>query len=179
MPEPSDDRLKSILVMLATAATIAFSGLATVGYVNNVTPDEVGARHAGVLTPAEYAFSIWGLIYLGLAAFAIFQLLPANLARFQGVRTIYITSCVLNVTWLYFWLNDRPGLCLLLVGGLALTLFILMARLASAGSTATRVTKAAFGLYAGWVTVEALLTLFVVFTVSGIVSSPSAANLLG
>ena len=179
MPQPSNDRLRAVLVLLASLGMIAFSGLAIAGYVNNATPAEIGTRYQAALTPSEYAFSIWGLIYLGLAAFSIFQLLPANLARFRGVRTLYITSCVLNVAWLYFWLNDRPFVCLVLVSGLALTLFLLTARLSSADDLVTRITEAAFGLYAGWVAIEALATLFVVLAAVGDAVSPSLSAALG
>jgi benzodiazapine receptor len=179
MPAPSNDRLRSILVMLATAATIAFSGIAIAGFVNQTTPAEIGARYRSVLTPSEYAFSIWSLIYLGLAAFAVFQLLPANLALFRSVRTIYIASCLLNVSWLYFWLNDRPAVSLILITGLSVALFLLLARVAAADASVIRITKAAFGLYAGWVMVEALITLFVVLAAAGIVLSPSTAAILG
>jgi len=178
MPPLSNDRLRSVLVMLASLGMIAFSGIALAGYINNATPAEIGARYKATLTPLAYAFSIWGLIYLGLAAFSVFQLLPTNLAKFRGVRTLYIANCVLNVAWLYFWLSDRPGISLLLVCGLAATLFLLTVRLTSTETLAARVTKATFGLYAGWVAVEAFATLFVVFAAAGVaILSPVAAAL--
>jgi hypothetical protein len=179
MPQASNDRLRSALVMLATLGIIAFSGLAIAGYVNNATPAEIGARYKAALTPSEYAFSIWGLIYLGLAAFSVFQLMPANLTRFRGIRTLYIAGCVLNVAWLYFWLSDRLGLSLALVSGLAVILFLLTARIGSAEDLATRITKATFGLYAGWVTVEAFAILFVVFAATGFAISSSISAVLG
>src|SRR4051794_35270801 len=109
------DRLRSILVMLATLVTIAFNALAAVGHINNVTPAEISARYPTVFTPAGYAFSIWSLIYLCLIAFSIYQVLPSKLERFRGVRTLYIASCVLNCAWIYFWHHGYIGLCVLII----------------------------------------------------------------
>ncbi|MCC3155629.1 hypothetical protein LJ737_00160 [Hymenobacter sp. 15J16-1T3B] len=38
----------------------------------------VSARYPTLLTPAGWAFSIWGLIFLSLAVYAVWQLLPAQ-----------------------------------------------------------------------------------------------------
>ena len=66
-----NDRIRSVLVMLATAGMIAFNALAATGYVNGITPREISDRYPTVLTPAGYAFSIWTLIYFGLAIFSV------------------------------------------------------------------------------------------------------------
>src|SRR3954467_6455619 len=117
MPTNTDrtDLLRSILVMLATLATVAFNVLAASGYINNVTPAEISARYPTVLTPAGYAFSIWSLIYLGLLAFSVYQALPANTVRYRPVRSLYILSCLLNCIWIYFWHREQIAVCLLVI----------------------------------------------------------------
>jgi hypothetical protein len=165
--------------MLAAAFTIAFNGLAAAGYINDVTPKESSSRYPVILTPSAYAFSIWSLIYLGLAAFAVIQLLPANLERFRNVRTLFIASCVLNCGWIYFWHHDHPDICLLIIFGLGLVLIVLTANFAVADSAGTRLTKAVFGLYAGWVAVAALVNCFVALVAFGVSLTPSTAAALG
>lgn len=49
-----------------------------------LSPSEFSAEGDETLRAAGYAFSIWGLIYAALAAFAVFQLLP----RSDGSRTV-------------------------------------------------------------------------------------------
>lgn len=46
--------------------------------LNGQTMGTVSAKYPTLLTPAGYAFSIWGLIFLGLAIYAVWQLLPAQ-----------------------------------------------------------------------------------------------------
>ncbi|HYJ92955.1 MAG TPA: hypothetical protein VEV84_16715 [Pyrinomonadaceae bacterium] len=175
----SSDRLRSILVAIATTATIAFNILAATGYVNGVIPKEISDHYPTILTPAAYAFSIWSLIYLGIAVFSVLQLLPPNLARFRNFRTLYIVSCFLNCAWLYFWHYNHPAICLVLMAVLALTLLLLVARFTATETAGMRIAKITFGLYAGWVTVAALVNLFVVFTAFEIGFSGTVLDILG
>ena len=158
----SNDSLRSILVLLATAATIAFNALAAIGYVNGITPAEISDSLPTIITPAGYAFSIWSLIYFGLFVFSIYQALPANRGRFSGVRTLYIASCALNCAWIYFWHHGYVGVCVLLIILLAGVLITFIAGFEVATTlTEALIVKATFGLYAGWVTVAAIVNVFV------------------
>jgi hypothetical protein len=154
--------------MLAVAATIIFNVLAAQGYINGVTPSDISDRYPTALTPAGYAFSIWSMIYLGLAAFSIYQLLPANRERFGGLRTLIIASCLLNCTWIYCWHHDLVGLCVFIILGLAVVLLVIVSMLRVAASTVETVLfKGTFGIYAGWVTVAAIVNFFVYLRSAG------------
>ena len=172
----SNDSLRSILVILATLATIAFNVLAAMGYVNGVTPAEISDRLPTVITPAGYAFSIWSLIYLGLLAFSVYQALPGNLGRYGGVRTLFIASCVLNCGWIYFWHHGYIGVCSLLIVALAAVLIVIASRFLVTVSPAEKLAvKATFGLYAGWVTVASFVNIFVYLRSIGSEASDSHA----
>ena len=80
------DRFRSYLVLAATAGTIIFNWLAAVGRVGGVTPKEISDNYPTVVTPSGYAFTIWSLIYAGLVAFSIYQLLPRNVTRYRTLR---------------------------------------------------------------------------------------------
>lgn len=171
-----NDRIRSVLVMLATAATIVFNALAAMGHINGITPKEISDRYPTVLTPAGYAFTIWSLIYLGLSIFSILQILPKNNERFTGIRTLYIVTCVLNCGWIFFWHHDHPVICLFLIAGLAVTLVLLVAQ---SRSLTSRIAKLTFGLYAGWVTVATIVNLFVAINAIGMNLLPDTATILG
>ncbi len=157
------DRMRSILVLVATIATIFYNGLAASGMVNGVSPSEISDRYQTVLTPAGYAFSIWTLIYIGIMAFSIFQLLPRNLARFRSVRSLYVVSCLLNCAWIYFWHHDQIAVCLVVILALLATLMMIVRQFSVDSETGGALfTKIPFGIYAGWVTAASLVN-FVVF----------------
>jgi translocator protein len=174
----SNDRIRSVLVILATLATIAFNALAAMGYVNGTTPAEVSDRLPTVITPAGYAFSIWSLIYLGLLAFSIYQALPGNLGQFTGVRTLYIASCVLNCAWIYFWHTGYVGVCSILIIALAgVLIYITGSCKVTVSMVEALFAKVTFGLYAGWVTVASLVNVFVYLRSTG--SSMAESQALG
>jgi hypothetical protein len=162
MPEKSAPNLRSVLVVIATLGMIGLNSMAAIGYINNTTPKMISDKNLTILTPADYAFSIWSLIYAGLVAFSIYQLLTRNASRFERVRTPYILSCVLNCAWIYFWLFDSVLICLLIIIALLLSL-LWTYHAGSPGNSRgdTWFVKAPLGLYSGWATVASLINLAV------------------
>ena len=173
------DKIRAVLVILATVGMIAFNWLAAAGRVNGVTPAEVSNTYPTNITPSGYAFSIWSLIYLGVAVFSIYQLLPRNAARFRGLRSLYITSCGLNCAWIYFWQMGQIAVCFALIVGLLAVLLIICSKVRPPDSVAdSAILKFPFGIYAGWVTAAALVN-FSVLLVYEKVDIGSWANILG
>ena len=176
----SHDRMRAVLVIVATVGMIAYNVLAAAGLVNGVTPAIISDKYPTVLTPAGYAFSIWSLIYLGMAAFSVYQLLGANLGRFRSVRSLYIFSCLLNCGWIYFWHREQIGVCLAIIFALfaaLIVLLILFDRMeAHSGSLFT---KAPFGIYAGWATAAAIGNFAIFLKYEDVELSISAWNVLG
>jgi hypothetical protein len=168
------------LVMLGTLATVAVNFLAATGRINGVMPDEVSNRYPTVITPAGWAFSIWGLIYTGLIAFSIFQLLPSRIGVFGRVRVPYLVSCVLNCAWLLLWHHFQIGSCTLVIALLLGSLFWVNVSLERPTSfLESTLTKGVFGLYAGWVTVATLVNLLVYFVYAGVDWSNDLWNVVG
>ena len=66
------------LNVLAFAVTVIVNALASSLALNGVTTAEVSDLYFTLVTPAGYVFSIWGLIYILLLIFAVFQALPSQ-----------------------------------------------------------------------------------------------------
>lgn len=160
----ASDRVLAVIVLLATLGMVAFNALAAAGLVNGVTPAIVSERNPSLLTPASYAFSIWSLIYAGLFAFSIYQLLPVNAGRLTRVRVLYLASCVLNVAWIWCWHHGLVGICALLLVGLAAVLVLLLAKSERADLFSSLFTSVPFALYSGWVTCAALVNINILLT---------------
>lgn len=171
----STDRIRAILVLVATFGVIAFNFLAAAGRINNITPEEISDKYATLVTPAGYAFSIWSLIYAGLIAFSIYQLLPSNLVKFRSIRTFYILSCALNCGWIYFWHNDQIAVCFALIFLLAASLFLINLYLRTTETPGEYwLAKAPFGIYFGWVTAATLVNFAILLVYWNVQLSPSA-----
>lgn len=163
------DKMRSFLVLIATAAVIGFNVLASTGYLNGVLTSEVSDRYPTVLTPAGFAFTIWSVIYLGLAAFSVYQLLPSKMVQFRPVRTIYVLSCLLNCLWLWFWHQYMVIACALVIVALWGSLLVLNWHFRTADTFVDALlTKGVFGLYFGWVTAAVLVNIMIALTASGI-----------
>ena len=81
------EKFKQVLVIISTIIVIAVNFLATAGYIGGVTPEVISDKYQTFLTPAGYAFSIWGWIYLGLIGAKLLYLVGR-----YNVLTIYGVS---------------------------------------------------------------------------------------
>lgn len=175
----STDRLRSVLVVLATIGTIAFNWIAAAGNINGITPAMISDKYPTLVTPAGYAFAIWSLIYTGMAAFSIYQLLPANVARFRSIRSLYIMSCALNCGWIYFWHHDQIVICFALIAALSITLLLININLRQSESLAESwLVKAPFGVYFGWVTAATIVNFAVMLAYLRVEISSTSQTIL-
>jgi hypothetical protein len=166
-------------VLAATIGVIAFNWLAATGRLGTDTA-AISAKYPTIVTPAGYAFSIWALIYIGLLAFSIYQLLPANLPRFRAVRSFYIFSCALNCAWLYFWHRDQVIICFVIILALAATLLLISHQLKDPESLRdTWAAKEPFGVYFGWVTAATLVNFAIMLKGLRVEFSEGAATVFG
>jgi len=74
------------VALISLIATILFSYFYEQLLPNAKTMREVTMAYPTLFTPAPYTFSIWGLIYLALTAYAVYQLLPS-----QKLLSVYDT----------------------------------------------------------------------------------------
>ncbi|MEO5860226.1 MAG: TspO/MBR family protein [Pyrinomonadaceae bacterium] len=175
-----NDKFRSYLVPLATLGTIAFNWLAAIGRVNGVSPDVISDKYPTPITPAGYAFSIWSLIYLGMIAFSIYQLLPASSTRFRNIRSLYILTCALNCAWIFMWHSDQIAICLLLIFLLAAVLFVINRKLReTSGMGEFWFAKGPFSIYFGWVTAATLVNFAVLLVHLNVAISAAAWTWIG
>ena len=64
--------------LVAFAVMIALNVLTKVITLNGQTMAAISAKYSSLFTPAGFTFSIWGVIYLALLAFVVWQALPAQ-----------------------------------------------------------------------------------------------------
>lgn len=175
----SIDQLRAVLVIIATIAVILLGGLSFAGIVNHVGPGVIWDKYGGILTPARYAFSIWGPVYLGLTAFSFYQFLPANYERFRPIRTLYIVSCALNGAYVYSWHYEQVAIGFVFLIALLGTLLLIYIKLRGCHTFAeTWVMQAPFGLYMGWVAALSIMYLTVLPPYLGMQMSPAAASIM-
>lgn len=94
--------MSRLLVGLATVLMIVVNTLANTRGLGGVTTGAMSGRYDVPFTPAGFVFAIWGLIYLGLLGFTLYQAFAAS-DRLVAVRAAYVFTAVANGAWLVFW----------------------------------------------------------------------------
>ena len=150
---------------------ILINYFAGIGYINNITPEVISEKYPTFITPAGYAFAIWGLIYLSLIAFSIYQALPSQTdnPRFKNIRTLYIANCAANCFWIYLWHYDSILAALAVMFVLLGTLVLINVNLRKSESMAEIwLARIPFSLYFGWVTVATILNVSIALVFLGV-----------
>jgi benzodiazapine receptor len=150
------------LNVLAFAVTVTVNALASSLALNGRTTAEVSDLYPTLVTPAGYVFSIWGLIYVLLLVFVVFQALPGQREKpfLQQISVLFVLSSVFNVMWLFLWHYDPIVLSVALMFGLLATLIAVYLRLGIGKTSVTLKERVfvhlPFSVYLGWITVASI-----------------------
>jgi hypothetical protein len=148
--------------ILTFIITVVVNVLANTLPLNGLNTGQISDRFDVYFVPAGYVFSIWGVIYLGLAAYVIYQALPAQREnpRLNNVGYLFVVSGIANVIWLFLWHYEQFVLSFFAMTALLLSLIVIYTRL---GIGKTRVSLAErwfvrvpFSVYLGWITVATI-----------------------
>lgn len=145
--------------LVAVIATVVVNGLANALPLNGQGTGEISDRFQVYFVPAGYVFSIWGVIYLALIGFAIFQALPAQREnpRLQRIGTLFAASSAANIAWIFLWHYERFELTLVAMVTLFLSLIAIYLRLNIGRSRVPAAERwlvhLPFSIYLGWITV--------------------------
>lgn len=147
---------------VATLATLVVNGLANSLPINGQTTGEISDRFDTYFVPAGYVFSIWGLIYVGLVAFAIYQALPSQRTnpRLRRLGYLYPLSCLANIAWIFLWHYEVFSwtivAMLVLLGALIASYLLLGIGRSRVPAGETWLVRVPFSLYLGWITVATI-----------------------
>ncbi len=145
--------------------TIVLNGLANGLPINGKTTGELSDMYPNLFVPAGITFAIWGLIYLVLLIFIIFQLVEAF--KKEGITSIhkaigpwFIISSIANASWILAWHYVLPGLSLFIMIVLLFSLLKIYLNLEKIKVDIPALKQyfvyPAFSIYLGWITVATI-----------------------
>ncbi len=158
---------RKLINVFALAIVILVNVLATALPIGGRTTAEVSDQFNVYFTPAGYVFSIWGLIYLLLIAFVIYQALPKyeDSPYIDRIKYLFALSCVFNSAWIFAWHYLWIGLSVLIMLALLVTLCLIYIRLskgeAKPNPTERILVKLPFSIYLGWISVATIANISV------------------
>lgn len=158
-----------ILAGVAYLAMVAVNFMANGLPINNRSTGEISDAYPNIFAPAGPAFAIWGLIYLLLGAYVLYQFVKKDQKSedfFRKINPLFIATSIANISWIFAWHYDFIGLSVLIMGAL----LILLIKIADILRTEqfTSIQKlfiwAPFSVYFGWITVATIanITVFLV-----------------
>ena len=158
-----------IIAAVAYTAMIVVNVLANALPINNRSTGAISADYPNLFAPAGVTFSIWGLIYLLLAGYVIYQFVNKDKKIgevFKKINPFFIASSLANILWVFAWHYDYIGFSVLIMAALLFLLIKIadILRRVEFTSLEKLFIWLPFSLYFGWITVAAIanITVFLV-----------------
>jgi hypothetical protein len=152
------DIVRQVAVVFATISTIVINGLANALPINGQGTGEISDRFQVLFVPAGYVFSIWGIIYLGLIGYTVYQALPDQRVRevHRKIGPAYLVSAAANCMWIFLWHYEQFPLTILVMLallGCLIAIYAWTVGLARIGAGDRWLVRVPFSIYLGWITV--------------------------
>ena len=155
-------RTLQILNVLGFILVITLNTLANTLPINGYNTGELSGRYPNLFVPAGFTFSIWGVIYLLLLGFVIYQFTrPARQSEVpRRIGPWFFLSCLFNASWILAWHYLLPGLSLLIMLALLGSLILIYQRVYSSPRLEVKGARwwveLPFSIYLGWITVATI-----------------------
>lgn len=162
-----------VFVALTYVAMVVVNFLANALPINNRSTGVISDAYPNLFAPAGLTFSIWGLIYLLLAGYVLYQFgLFGNTSEkekkglLEKINFYFILSSLANVAWIFAWHYDFIGLSVLIMVILLISL-IKIADIINREKFNLKeniFVHLPFSIYFGWITVATIanITVFLV-----------------
>lgn len=171
-----------ILNVVAFIATLVVNFLSQRAMVLGVelfpnSVGDLGESRAIFFLPAGYVFAIWGIIYLGLLAFAIYQARPSqgDNPLITDIGYWFILSNIANIAWLFLFINLYTAASTIAMLALLFSLIMIYLRLDIGRAQVSRAEKWAvhipFSIYLGWISVATVANIAAALYEAGYVTS--------
>lgn len=147
-------------------ATVIVNALANTLPINNKTTAELSDQYPNLFVPAGLTFSIWGLIYILLAVFVIYNFVVAfnkgadNRIAFEKIGFLFFIASILNIGWIFAWHFELVSISLvfmLLLFGSLLSIYLKLGIGKKGTSNKEKyMIHLPFSIYLGWITIATI-----------------------
>ena len=167
-----------ILSVLFLAGVLYVNYLSVTLPINGITTEEVSDKYSNLFTPAAITFSVWGVIYLGLVMYVIWQLQTLFSSKYllevdlvvRKIGVLFLITCLLNVAWLYAWHYEKLFYSVLIMAGLLFSLISINKRISFELPNTPQYKlflKVPFGMYLGWISIAFISNVAAYLTKTG------------
>ncbi|MBB5376432.1 hypothetical protein HNQ07_001896 [Deinococcus metalli] len=162
---------RQVILLAATVLTLVMNYLSTALPLFGNSNKEISDALPNAFTPAGLTFAVWGPIFLGLAAFAVYQALPAQRGpRLDRVFWPFLLGNVLNVAWLLAFQSLHYGLSVVIMLGLLASLIWLYRTVRALPPQGAEVwtLQVPTSLYLAWISVATMANITAALVSAGV-----------
>lgn len=158
----SRDLRRAVVVAVLSVTQLLAAPLTPVLLGSDANTGRISDENVNPLTPAGYAFAVWGLIYLACLALAVYQLLPAQRSRAVHRRTGWYLAAAfgLSTVWVPIFGAGLLWLAQLVILGLVGALVTVVMRISAVGAAGSAreelLLRLPSTLYLGWALIAAV-----------------------
>lgn len=159
------DTLRQVVNVLVFILTLVVNGLATSLPLNGQDTGAISDSFDVYFVPAGYVFSIWGLIYLLLLGFTVYQALPSQRENpaLRKIGYLFAINGIANSVWLFLWhylLFPATLLAMFTVLGTLILIYVRLDMRRKPVTTAENwLIHMPFRVYLGWITVATVANI--------------------
>lgn len=125
--------------------------------INNQTMAVISAKYPSLFTPAGFTFSIWGVIYLALLVFVVYQALPAQRQNqsIAGISRLFQINCIANAVWIVVWHYELLAVSVLVMLVILASLILMYRKLIGE----SLILRIPFSLYTAWISLATIANI--------------------
>ncbi len=154
------------VMLVALIAMLTVNALSSILPINGVTPKEVSDRYPNLFVPAPLTFAIWGVIYILVIAYTLYQFgvfrrrgEQVNATLLNRTAIVFTVSSVLNLSWVIAWHYGLLTVSFLLLVLFVLTMIDMRLIIHAQEPLSTKekwLVRLPFSVYFGWVTIATI-----------------------
>lgn len=154
-----------VVIVITFLGMVAVNALANILPINGVNTGQVSDSYPNLFAPTGLTFAIWGLIYLLLAGYSVYQLglfqKDKNMIKTELLNKVGIwfsISSIANIIWIFSWHYKIIPLSMLLMIVILICLMFIINLIKKESLTFKEkiFIKLPFSIYFGWITVATI-----------------------
>jgi hypothetical protein len=162
-------RILQISNFLAVVLTIVVNSLANILPINGKNTGQLSDNIPNLFVPSGITFAIWGVIYLLLILFAIYQARDffkkekIEMPYLTKITPFFILASAANIIWIFLWHYEQVALSLIAMLILLISLIAIYIKLKVGQQQIPLKEKifihVPFSVYLGWITVATIANI--------------------
>ncbi|WP_414565289.1 MULTISPECIES: tryptophan-rich sensory protein [unclassified Anabaena] len=163
----SGDFIRQVATLLAIIGAFLINIISNIMPLNGMSIGEISNTlfNNVLIVPANYAFAIWGLIYLGLFALGIYQFLPNQRQNldFRNTGYLLVVASISQSVWVYLFLSRLFALSVIAMLLILLSLIGVYVKLEIGKKRVSQIKKwcahIPISIYLAWISVATVVNV--------------------